>query len=109
MYYRILRQVDKGGPVGALCRFEWLLEEQRQWLVELQVISPLRVPPLAILPGWERRSARLQKLDLLMADEFLEADVAEVAKYMRVKPTTVERWQDEVMNHLVLPKKRGSG
>lgn len=103
-YYRILKRVSKGGPVGSLCQFAWLNDEQRARLVELGVISRLAAPPLSELPGLSRRAKKLAELGIDTADQFLECDVKEVAEEFRVKPATVERWKDEVMTWLIIPE-----
>ena len=104
-YYRILKRVDKGGPVGSLCQFDWLQPEQRQRLIDLHVISRLSAPPLSELPGFARRSKGLAKLGITTGDQFLELeDVGPVAEAFRVKPRTVERWRDEVMGWLIIPE-----
>ena len=104
-YYRILKPVSKGGPVGSLNQFAWLNDEQRARLVEVRAISRLSAPPLEELPGWERRSKKLRKFGIRTAEQFLELDDVEaVAEGFRVKPSTVERWQDEVLTWLIIPE-----
>jgi hypothetical protein len=108
-YYRILKRVSKGAPVGSLDRFDWLNDDQRQRLVDLGVISQLSAPPLAELPGLSRRAKKLEPLGIVTADQFLECDIGVVSGLFRVKPETVERWQDEVMKWLIIPEPARSG
>ena len=108
MHYRILKPVSKpspadGGHVGSICTFDWLTEEQQQILIDRGVISPISAPPLAELPGFIKRAERLQEFGIETAEAFLDADPEEVAKQYDVKPRTVRRWQDELLQLLILP------
>lgn len=104
--YRILTRVDKGGPVGSLCRFEWLAEEQIGQLLVVGAIAPVTAPPLDVLPGWSRRAAMLAPLGIVNADQLLEADPETVCQPLKVKPETVKRWQEEVTRQLTAPQQR---
>ncbi len=64
-------------------------------------VATIASPPLAILPGWERRAARLAKHDIEDGLQLMEADAEGLAKLLRIKPATVEAWQEEIETWLV--------
>lgn len=108
--YRIRNNLSIEGtiiPRGTLARLT-LAPDKLARLEEVNAISRIAAPPLAILPGWETRSNRLEKLNIISIEDLLEGDVAAIAKHMRVKPETVERWQEDVIEWMqVTPPKRG--
>lgn len=103
-------QTKKSGFVerGEITALSWLGPDQVQKLIDLGHVTHLSAPPLAELPGWTRRAARMKEVGISMADEFLEHDVEGLAAALNVKPATVERWKTEVVGLLtVLPRDRG--
>jgi hypothetical protein len=101
--YRILQRVDKGGPVGSLCAFDWLNEQQIGRLIQVGAIAPVALPPLDVLPGWTRRAKRLAAVGIKGTDGLLEANIEELAAGLGLKPETVNRWKEEVMRLLTIP------
>lgn len=102
--YRALKTLDTGGGKriypGSLVWLEWLDEAGINALRTVGAICDVHPPPLSILPGWERRSKRVEKLGLLDVVAFMEAATGEVAGALGIKPSTVDRWKDEVSSWL---------
>lgn len=97
--YLVLRGLDKGGgiiPAQSRTRLEWLSAEDQARLVEVGAVRPLASPPLTVLAGWKTRAEKLLPLGIETLEQFLEAEVRQIARVMRVKPATVRRWRSEV-------------
>lgn len=103
MLYRILIDIRRGETTllrGSLTRLEWLSPAIQERLVTRGAVTPVGTPPLTVLPGWQLRGAKLARIGIADAVQFLEADVDRVAGFMRVKPVTVVGWQQEVTGWL---------
>ena len=110
MLYRVLKPLsrnEKRIEAGQITALEWLRPEQAAVLVERRAVSRLATPPLAQLPGWQRRSKRLAGMGIITAEDFLEAADQEVAFEMKVRAQTVDNWKREITAWLVIPPKRG--
>lgn len=98
---------DQVIKVGSLHRLEKCSIEAIEKLTLRGTITEVRAPPLAVLPGWTRRAAKLEKAGIVDAVQFLGADVRQVGQYMRRRPATVEKWKSEVLTWLQAPENRG--
>jgi len=88
-------------PRGELVRAEKFKDEATiAILVSKRRISPVATPPLAVLPGWERRAEKLAQADIRNVEDFFETDVKEIAEHMGVTARTVERWKTSLVNWL---------
>lgn len=108
--FRVLKRLSRNDQiieVGEVTDLGWLREEQQQILVDVKAVSLLEAPPLQELPGWKRRAARFRKIGIIKADEFLEGEPEELSQELRIKETTIRRWQQEVRGWLVLPPPSG--
>lgn len=97
--YLVLRDLDKGGviiPAQSRTRLEWLSAENQNRLVRVGAVRPLASPPLTVMAGWNTRAEKLLPLGIETLEQFLEAEVREITRIMRVKPATVRRWRSEV-------------
>lgn len=106
--YRALKVLDTGGGrriyPGSLVWLDWLDEAGIDILKTVGAICEVHPPPLSILPGWKRRSKRVEKLGLLDVVAFMEATTEMVAEALGVKPNTVDRWKHEVSEWLIVKK-----
>jgi len=71
-------------------------------------ISKVSAPPLAILPGWVLRSARLGLAEVEYVDQLIEGNPEEIASKIGVQKRTVEKWQGEVIGWLKADKQSHS-
>ena len=95
---RRLLDAGKRGYIqpGARTCLEWLDEKQIAKLMQRGAIRRIQAPPLAELKGWSRRAEKLSVLEIVTTEDFLDADPEWVAKEMRVKLETVQRWTREI-------------
>ncbi len=108
--YRVLKPLsrnEKRIEAGQITALAWLKPEQAAVLVERRAVSRLATPPLVELPGWERRGKRLDRLGIVTAEDFLEADDEDMALEMRARVNTVAKWKREIHSWLVIPPERG--
>ena len=97
---------DQRITAGSLHRLEKIRPETLERLKERGTVAEVQAPPLFVLPGWTRRAARLEKAGITDAMQFLGADVSQTAAYLSVKPRTVQRWKNEVLDWLKAPERR---
>ena len=111
--YRVLRTLSRGHDkfvkVGTLTDLAWLKDEQRATLEMVGAVSRISAPPLAQLPGWKLRTAKLGKLDIHTFDDFLERDPDEIAEGVGVQRRTVDKWRAELVDWLTPPQRGGRG
>lgn len=100
--YRIINNLTYKGDVipGGSIQALVLDDEKIDKLIEVGAIAPVEPPPLAILPGWDARSKRLAPWHIITVSDLLEADVAELARDVRLKPATIREWQKSVVEYL---------
>jgi hypothetical protein len=100
--YRILtnlRYRKRTIPPGQLEALE-LTVEQEAALKRAGAVGDVEAPPLGIVPGFERRAARLKRAGVEDGLQLLEADAAELAKEAKVTRNTILKWQEEVRKFL---------
>lgn len=103
--YRVLDTITivhsgKEIPTGTVGRLEELSERSRAALLAVGVIAPVAMPPLAILPGWEFRANRLNKVGVINAEQLIDANPDELGAALHMRADTVRKWQAEIMEHL---------
>jgi hypothetical protein len=110
--YRLLQNLafpDRTLPRGSLSR---LLGSKPDVIGKLTLkggIAEVAPPPLAILPGWKLRSAKLAKIGIITAVDFLESADDGILKTMRIGPDVLAKWRTEVEGWLISPVKEQSG
>lgn len=107
MLYRALANLGKGKRIiyrNSTFFADELSPEAVDALLKKSKIAEVGAPPLRVLPGFERRAVRLQKLGIEHVDEFLEASNEELGDALSVKPTTVARWKNEARSWMEVPK-----
>lgn len=109
MLYRALCNLQEGDrviPVGSIFEREYK-PSVLSVLFEVGAIAEIVPPPLAILPGWAVRSARLAEIGINDVAEFLQGDVDVIAARMRCASSLVERWMQEVRVGLLAVEQAG--
>jgi len=111
--FRVLRPLSRKHEViikaGTLTDLAWLNGEQQAKLESVGAVSRISAPPLAQVPGWKLRTAKLGKLDIHTFDDFLERDPDEIAKGAGVQRRTVDKWRAELVDWLTPPQRGGRG
>ena len=108
--FRVLKPLSKGFhrviPAGSVIDINWLEDEQLARLVAVGAVAKIQTPPLAKFPGWKTRAARLSRAGVNGVETFLEADNEWLAERLKLKPSTVERWKNELVDrHLTVAQK----
>lgn len=101
--FRVILPLDKGGHTiypGSFTRLEWLQESQQQVLVDVGAVSEVVAPPLAILPGWTTRAARLMEAGIEDVVQFLDADDDTLCAALKRKKETVATYRNELYRWL---------
>lgn len=111
--YRVNRRLSRGEkkPIepGSIIEIQWLPDDKIQKLINCGAVTRIAPPPLDVLPGWERRAVKLEKMGITNVVQLLTASVDEVAAHMKVKPATVLKWMDEARNWLIVRPGIASG
>jgi hypothetical protein len=100
--YRALKALSGLAKRGQIVRLAHLDEAQIERLITVGAVAPIAAPPLAELPKWKTRAAKLKKLDVIDVEQLLEVDPAAVAVALDVKPETVAEWQAEAERFLTV-------
>lgn len=111
--YRVLQALsvkDKRVPTGTVTMLH--LKASSYPILEAQgAIARVSTPPLAILPGWERRAAVLEKNGITTVEDLLEAldaDGGKIAALVGEAPAVVGQWQQQLIRDwLVAPQQPG--
>lgn len=102
--YRALSHLSGVAQRGQLTRLAHLTPEQVATLERAGAVARVASPPLAELPGWKVRAAKLAKVGIHDIEQMIEADSALIAACLRVKPATAARYQEDVRQYLVIHK-----
>lgn len=100
--YRALSNLSGVAKRGELTQLTHLTPEQIAKLERVGAIARIGAPPLTELPSWAIRAGKLAKAGILDGEAFLEADVALIAKTLRVKPETAAQYQQDIAGFLVI-------
>lgn len=107
-YYRALSKLAAGSHTinrGAIFPAHYLRPEVLAAL-DGRHISRISAPPLAEVPGWSRRAQKLADAGIFEAEQFLDAvDNGELSSLFA--PAQLTRWQNELLNWLTPPQKKG--
>ena len=101
--YRVMRNGSKCLKRGDIITGDRFTEAEIDVLVKVGAISEVSPPPISEIQGWKKRSEKLEKIGVMTVGQFLEADIAELAKAVRVTQATVLRWQQEFKEELQPP------
>lgn len=110
--FRVLRSLSKRErviPAGELTDLHWLTDEQRQKLMAVGAVAPIQTPPIAALPGWKTRAAKLITAGIYTVEDALETQVAALADAGGVRHDTAERWLRELREWVVVPPTDSGG
>jgi hypothetical protein len=100
--YRALSNLSGVARRGELTPLTHLNAEQIAKLERVGAIARIGAPPLSELPGWAIRAGKLAKVDILTAEELLEAPLEVIVKALRVKPETAAQYQQDIAGFLVI-------
>lgn len=100
--YRAIHKLSGIAGRGDLTPLAHLDAEQIAKLMRIGAIAPLAAPPLAELPGWAARSAKLAKVGIQDAGQFLEGDPALLRRVLRVKAEAIERYRASLLDLLIV-------
>jgi len=103
MIYRVLADLNYKGQLhkkGELVDMDLPINAQHK-LLNADVIAQVSGPPLSIVDGWEARARRLEKLDIVSAEQFLTADVEQIARALHVRAQTVADWRAQIEQLLI--------
>ena len=110
MLYRVLGPLTSGHDTGDILlpgRFNGRVIAK---LLEVGAIAEVHGPPLAELPGWERRAKILEKSGIITATDFIEEDDDVLRVIFNYKTTrSVMKWKAEVLAWLKPPVASGCG
>lgn len=98
--YRALSRLSGVCERGALTSLSHLTPEQIVKLEKAGGVARVSPPPLAELPGWEKRADKLAKFGIADVEQLIEADVQTVRKALRVKEDVALRTQQEARSFL---------
>lgn len=99
MIYRAVQKLSWGDelmPPGAVFPGDRLKAQAAERLLAAGAIAAVQTPPLALVPGWRHRAARLGDRPV---EEVLEMPAADLAGAFGVLPATAERWQRELLDY----------
>ncbi len=108
--YRIHRRLDYAGgyiEMGSLHDLQRCGRKALNALLATGAITLAKGPPLIALPGWTRRGDRLAKLGITTVAQLLGTDNETVATHLRMKPQTVQKWQNEARGWLEVSVRQG--
>jgi len=107
--YRVLERLECRPPIlkGHIGTLLKLKERSRQALEEKGRIAPVHAPPLEMLPGWRCRARHLRrKVGVKNVEDLLMADIDDLSERLRLSPSIVRGWQDEMRSWLTVAHKR---
>lgn len=105
--YRALRNLSNGINEGAVFEASRLQPQSIVILEEHGIIAKVSAPPLSELPGWKIRGAKFAKLGITTVEQFMEVDIEQTAKSLKVKPQMISSWKYEIVGWLSAPKPKG--
>ena len=96
--YRILETLEpaEGGwriEKGTLDRLDKLSDKSIRLLLEKGCIAEVEPLPLAVLMGWEYRTRKLAKVEVVTINDLLERETTELAQALGMRASTVDKWK----------------
>ena len=110
MIYRALRDLGVGKKTigsGELFHSDRLKPEALAILEAQDKIAPANLPPMAALPRWKSKTAALNKINVVTAGDFLEADNGALAKALKLTEAEVVQAKAEMYAQFATPKPKG--
>ena len=111
MIYRALRTIDTGKRIieqGSVFPANWIKERARVILEQQEKIAPALLPPVfALPPPWKQYAAKLKKIEITDAGEWMEADPAIVAKALNISVYKAEEMRSSLFTMFSDPRRRG--
>jgi hypothetical protein len=108
MIYRTHKKLQTGKRIiaaGSLIMPGDLTDKVIEVLVRREILTPLAPPPLATLPGWEKKAELLSKAGIPDAIRLLEADEVNLSKKTGERVEIIRDWKQEVIFWLTPPSK----
>jgi len=100
--YRVLKRLSTGQQPGDIVHDTDFRDGVALILYERKILSLISGPPLTELPGWTRRAELLAEVDVVTADQFLDADDELIRQAMGYRSTrAVAGWKEEVRRWLM--------
>ena len=69
-------------------------------LLSLEVIAPVRCPPLEALPGWEERGPHVEMAGVEGVEDFLSREPVDLAELLGESVDEVTSWQRQLTGWL---------
>lgn len=107
--YRVLRPLQKGNQkimAGDFILGDTFAPDALEKLTGTGAIAMLYAPPLSELPDFDGAD-QLATIGIVQADQFLEADVDNIAPRLSVDKSIIRQWRVEVANWLIIPVRAG--
>lgn len=86
--YRILDNLEWANgqtlKAGAVDSLTGLSKKAIKFLLERGVICEVKSPPLAVIPGWEKRAKVFQECGIVTVSDLLDADVVKVSEELGI-------------------------
>ena len=99
MLYRILDNLEWGNghklAVGSIDALKGVSSKVRAHLEARGVISKVVAPPVRILPGWEDRAGKLERVGVEDVNDLLEADPSVLSEKLDTPLEEVEDYVEE--------------
>jgi len=73
-------------------------------LIERGTVSVASTPPLAELPGWKTRAKRLETIDIVTIEQFIEANNTTLWRKLRLKLADVVQLKQELIEEYLTPR-----
>jgi hypothetical protein len=108
--YRALNNLDAGKTQigrGEVFAGERIGDHVLERLLKLGRVALVSAPPLAMLPDWEKRAAKLKKIGVSTVEEFIAGEAGVMAKACLVSAERIGMWKLEVLECLKAPGERG--
>jgi len=104
--YRVIKRtpLSTGQEQGDLVDSSRFKQSTLDRLIISGTIAEVFMPPLAELPGWAGRAARLEPLGIVTVNDLIESDAETIKaikkefKYRTITP--IKRWQEEALQWL---------
>lgn len=109
--YRALRSLDTGKRIieqGAVFPSSWLKQRSLEILEEQGKVAPALLPPIfAMPPPWKQHAAKLKRIEINDAGEWMEADPELVAQALNVSAGRARDMQAQLFVMFSDPRRRG--
>lgn len=107
MIYRALRDLGIGKKVvysGQVFPSAWLQPAALEALEAQNKIAKANLPPIVALPRWKSKRAALEKIGVVTAGDFLEADISVLSKALKSTEAEVKQAKAELTAQFSTPR-----